>query len=194
MRQTVKMSNQEDLPLSEVPDPQQLDRIKIQIDLVLLALEALAGISSDSLLRAARDLHLTSVGEDRLAMWRLRQSTPWRHADGQKTLNLEEARSLVLIICHLAKYHQELIRRAVSLLEQMTAQNQDVQQTALLGDYLDTFANIDQKRMLLEDSPPEEVEPLALKLLVDLLFYSSANGHQRLWQVLLAPSASLDSE
>ena len=194
MRQTGKMSsNKEDLTLSEAPDPQQLDRMKTQLDLVLLALESIASISPDSLLRAARELNLTTVGEERISLWRLRQSNPWRNSDEQKTLDIEEARSLVLIICHLAKHHQELIRRAVSLLEQMTAQNQDVHQTALLGDYLNSFANAYQ-RMLLEKTTLEEMDQLALKLLVDLLFYSAVNGHQRLWRVLLAPAASLDSQ
>ena len=194
MRQTGKMSsNKEDLTLSEAPDPQQLDRIKTQIDLVLLALESIANVSPDSLLRAARELSLTTVGEERISLWRLRQSNPWRNSDEQKTLDVEEARSLVLIICHLAKHHQELIRRAVSLLEQMTAQNQDAHQTALLGDYLNSFANVYQ-RMPLEKATLEGIDQLALKLLVDLLFYSAVNGHQRLWHVLLAPAASLDSQ
>ena len=193
MRQTGKMSsNKEDLTLSEAPDPQQLDRIKTQIDLVLLALESIAGISPDSLLRAARELNLT-IGEERINLWRLRQSNPWRNSEEQKTLDVEEARSLVLIICHLAKHHQELIRRAVSLLEQMTAQNQDAYQTALLGDYLNSFANVYQQ-MPLEKTTLEGIDQLAFKLLVDLLFYSAVNGHQRLWQVLLAPAASLDSQ
>ena len=194
MRQTGTMSsNKEDLTLSEAPDPQQLDRIKTQLDLILLALESIAGISPDSLLRAARELNLTTVGEERISLWRLRQYNPWRNSDEQKTLDIEEARSLVLIICHLAKHHQELIRRAVSLLEQMTAQNQDAHQTALLGDYLDSFANAYQ-RMPLEKTTLEGIDQLAFKLLVDLLFYSAVKGHQRLWQVLLAPAASLDSQ
>ncbi len=36
-----------------------------------------------------------------------------------------------------------------------------------------------------EKVPSEQLSRLALKLLVDLLFYSSANGHRRLWLALL---------
>ena len=97
---------------------------------------------------------------------------------------MEEARSLVLIICHLAKQHQELIRRGVGLLEQVTEQNKELHHTALLGDYLDRFINLYQERI---DQPhdislsPESLSQLALKLLIDLLFYSGNNGHRLLW-------------
>ncbi|MFM7475809.1 MAG: DUF3038 domain-containing protein [Microcystis aeruginosa] len=37
--------------------------------------------------------------------------------------------------------YQELIRRAVDLLAEMTANNQKPHQTALLGDYIDVFCN-----------------------------------------------------
>jgi len=177
----------EDLPLASQPAPEQLDNIKTQLDLVLLALEALAGIGSEAILQAAADLNLESVVADRVALWRLRQSNPKRKSQGgRKKLDVEEARSLVLIICHLAKQHQELIRRAVALLEQLAEQNREPHQAALLGDYLDTFSNTYQERM--EDGDevsPDLLTQLALKLLIDLLFYSGPNGHKRLWLALL---------
>ena len=46
------------LPLATTPDPDQLDNIKAQLDLVLLALEALAGIGSEAMLSAAVELNL----------------------------------------------------------------------------------------------------------------------------------------
>jgi Protein of unknown function (DUF3038) len=94
--------------------------------------------------------------------------------------------ALVLICCHLAKHHHELIRRAIALLEQLTDQNREPHQAALLGDYLDTFHNTYQDRM--EDGEavsPEILTHLALKLLIDLLFYGSTNGARRLWIALL---------
>ncbi|NJP12460.1 MAG: DUF3038 domain-containing protein [Leptolyngbyaceae cyanobacterium RU_5_1] len=177
----------EAFPLTTLPDPSQLDNIKAQLDLVLMALEALTGIGSEAMLQAAAELNVESLVADRVALWRLRQSSPLRKGQGgRKKLDVEEARALVLISCHLAKEHQELIRRAVALLEQVTEQHQEPHQTALLGDYLDTFSNTYQERM--EDG--EEVSPpmltnLALKLLIDLLFYSAANGPRRLWLALL---------
>jgi len=138
----------EELPLGQTPDPLALDNIKTQLDLLLLALEALADIGSEAMLQAATDLNLESMVSDRVGLWRLRQSNPLRKSSGgRKKLDVEEARSLVLIICHLAKQHQELIRRAVALLEQMAEQNQEPHHAALLGDYLDTFSNTYQERM-----------------------------------------------
>ncbi len=189
MRPTVKTPapKWEDLPLAQAPDAKQLDNIKAHLDLVLLALEALAGIGSEAILQAAQELNLESVIADRVGLWRLRQSNPLRKSSGgRKKLDVEEARSLVLIICYLAKQHQELIRRAVSLLEQMTEQNKEPHRTALLGDYLDTFSNTYQERMEEGDNgSPKILYQLAFKLLIDLLFYSAANGHRRLWLALL---------
>lgn len=177
----------EALPLSSQPDSHQLDNIKTQLDLVLLALEALAGIGSEAMLQAATELHLESLVSDRVALWRLRQSSPLRKGQGgRKKLDVEEARALVLISCYLANQHQELIRRAVGLLEQMAEQNREPHQAALLGDYLDAFNNTYQERMEDGDTDsPETLSHLALKLLIDLLFYSAANGPRRLWLALM---------
>ncbi len=177
----------DDLPLPQQPNEIQLDNIKAQLDLVLLALEALANIGSEAILQAAAELNLESIVADRVALWRLRQSNPMRKSQGgRKKLDVEEARSLVLIICHLAKQHQELIRRAVALLEQLTEQNREPHQASLLGDYLDAFSNTYQERMDEgENLSTDSLTHLALKLLIDLLFYSSPNGHRRLWLALL---------
>jgi hypothetical protein len=181
----------EDLSLGQSPNPVQLDNIKTQLDLVLLSLESLAGIGSEAMLQAAAELNLESMVADRVSLWRLRQSNPLRKSSGgRKKLDVEEARSLVLIICHLAKQHLELIRRAVALLEQMTEQNREPHRAALLGDYLDTFSNKYQERMEQGENVSTEVlTELALKLLIDLLFYSSPNGHRRLWLALLDRAA-----
>lgn len=176
----------EELALASQPDPSQLDNIKAQLDLVLLALESLANIGSEAILQAAADLNLTDVVADRVSLWRLRQSSPLRRGQGRKRLDVEEARALVLIVCHLAKQQQELIRRAVALLEQLTEQNREPHQAALLGDYLDTFSNTYEERMEGGDqTPSEQLTHLALKLLIDLLFYSAPNGSRRLWLALL---------
>lgn len=169
------------------PDSTQLDNIKTQIDLVLLALESLAGIGSEAMLQAASALNLESKIPDRVTLWRLRQSNPLRKGEGgRKKLDIEEARSLVLIGCFLAKQHQELIRRAIDLLEQAAQNDSEPHKTAMLGDYLDAFNNTYQERM--EDDrniSTDKLTQLALKLLVDLLFYSSPGGHRRLWLALL---------
>lgn len=173
----------QDLQQLKSPSPGQLENIKSHLDLVLLALEAIASITSEAILQAAKELNLESIVGDRISLWRLRQSNPHRKSSGgRKKLDVEEARSLVLIICHLAKQHQELIRRAVSLLEQVTAQNKQPHHTALLGDYLDRFINYYQERIEVQaPTSTESLSQLALKLLIDLLFYSGNRGHRLLW-------------
>lgn len=170
----------------QTPDPVQLDNIKAQLDLVLLALEALAGIGSEAMLQAAAQLNLNSQLTDRVTLWRLRQSSPLRKGSGRKKLDVEEARDLVAIACHLAKQHQELIRRAVAALEQVSEENRPPHTVALLGDYIDNFSNSYQERMLDgEDTSPDILSHLALKLLIDLLFYSGPGGPRRFWLALL---------
>lgn len=166
--------------------PAQLDNIKAQLDLILLALEALAGIGSEAMLQAAAQLNLESRVPDRVALWRLRQSNPLRKGEGgRKKLDVEEARSLVLISCYLAKQHQELIRRAVALLEEVVENNREPHQFALLGNYLDAFSNTYQERMEDDNVSGDVLTQLALKLLIDLLFYSGPRGHRRFWLALL---------
>jgi hypothetical protein len=180
-------SQWEDLHQLPTPNSAQWDNIKTQMDLILLALETLAGIGSEAMLSAAMNLNLESKVPDRIALWRLRQSNPIRKGQGgRKKLDVEEARSLVLISCYLANQHKELIRRAVGLLEQIAANHQEPHQTALLGDYIDAFCNTYQERM--EENAEIStglLTNLALKLLVDLLFYSAPGGYRRMWLVLI---------
>jgi hypothetical protein len=184
-------SHWEDLVKLPAPNTVQWENIKTQLDLVLLALETLTGIGSEAMLAAAVNLNLESRVPDRVALWRLRQSNPLRKGQGgRKKLDVEEARSLVLIICYLAKQHQELVRRAVGLLEQMAENNREPHQAALLGDYIDAFCNTYQERMEEDDQiSTESLTHLALKLLVNLLFYSAPGGHRRLWLALIDHSA-----
>ncbi|MFM2061887.1 MAG: hypothetical protein RLZZ507_1557 [Cyanobacteriota bacterium] len=184
---TTPSSQWEELNQFPTPNSVQWDNIKTQLDLVLLALETLTGIGSEAMLSAAIILQLESKVPDRVALWRLRQSNPIRKGQGgRKKLDVEEARSLVLITCYLAKQHQELIRRAVGLLEKIAANKQEPHQNALLGDYIDAFCNTYQERMEEdEEISTDLLTNLAIKLLVDLLFYSAPTGHRRLWLTLL---------
>ena len=185
--QSLNLSNKWDELTRTEPAPAQLNNIKAQLDILLLALEALVGIGSEAMLQAADQLNLDSKVPDRVALWRLRMSNPLRKSEGgRKKLDVEEARSLVLIICHLAGQHQDKIRRAVAQLEQVIANNDEPHKAALLGDYIDAFSNIYQERMEDDDNISTNLlSQLALKLLIGLLFYSGSNGYRRLWLALL---------
>lgn len=164
----------------------QLDSIKAQLDLVLLALEALVGLGSEAMLDAAKVLQLDHVVSDRVSLWRLRQASPLRTGQGRKKLDVDEARALVLISCHLAKQHHAQIRQAVARLEELTAKQQPPHRAAILGDYLDAFSNTYQERMEADHAiSPENLSQLALRLLIDLLLYSGSGGTRRFWIALM---------
>ncbi|HEY9737338.1 MAG TPA: DUF3038 domain-containing protein [Trichocoleus sp.] len=166
--------------------PRQLENIKAQLDLVLLALEALTGIGSEAMLAAAKGLGMEELLSDRVGLWRLRQASPLRKGQGRKKLDVEEARALVLMSCYLAQQHQRTIRQTVGLLEQALERHQPLHRVSRLGDYLDTFSNTYQERMEGDvDATPDELSALALKLLTDLLFYSGPGGDRRLWLSLI---------
>ncbi|WP_309224484.1 DUF3038 domain-containing protein [Halomicronema sp. CCY15110] len=176
-------------PLGPTPAPEQLESIKAQLDLVLLALESLVGLGSEAMLEAAAHLGLQTWMGDRVTLWRLRQASPLRKGQGRKKLDVDEARGLVLVSVHLAQQHQGKIRAAVTKLETTTAKQQPPHRVALLGDYLDAFNNFYEERMTPDDLPsPDILRDLALKLLVDLLFYSQAGGTRKLWLALLERS------
>ncbi|CAN1208583.1 DUF3038 domain-containing protein [Tumidithrix helvetica PCC 7403] len=170
----------------------QLQPIKAHLDLVLLALEALTGIGSEAMLQAAEDLGLHEVLSDRITLWRLRQASPLRKGKGgRKKLDVDEARAMTLISGYLAVKSQFGIRNAVAQLEKCTANKRPPYKEAILGDYLDQFNNLYQERMAEEDQlAPDALQKLALKLLIDLLFYSSPTGSRHLWVALLERSRS----
>jgi hypothetical protein len=176
----------DDLAIKSIPELPQLDNMKTQLDLVLIALESIGKITSDSMIQAARHLNLEDIVADRVSLWRLRQSNPQRKSSGgRKKLDVEEARALVLIASYLANQQQSQIRQALSNWEKLAQQQQSPQQDPLLADYVDSFINIYHERM--ENDPPISSEVLmkaSLKLLLELLFYSGPNGHKRLWTSL----------
>jgi hypothetical protein len=171
----------------------QLRNIKAQLDLLLLALEALTGVGSEAMLAAAETLALSHLLSDRVNLWRLRQASPLRKGQGRKKLDVDEARALVMVSCHLAAEHRSTIRQAVARLEQAVEQQRPPHRIALLGNYLDAFSNAYQERMEADQtSTPDELEKLALKLLIDMVFYSSPEGPRQLWLTLLDRSRSAE--
>ncbi len=168
----------QDLQKLKLPNLSQLDNIKPHLDLVLLALEAIASVTAEDVLQAAQELNLNSLVDNHHCA----------NAEKRKKLDVEEVRPLVVIICHLAKQHQELIRRGVSLLEQVSdEQTNESDYPALLANYVERFINFSQARSQEQDKlTAQSLSQLALKLLIDLLFYSGDNGHRLLWLAIFA--------
>jgi hypothetical protein len=180
----------DELTLSRSPALPQLDNMKTQLDLVLVALEAAVGVGSDAMLAAAKELNLETVVTDRVNLWRLRQANPQRKGSGgRKKLDIEEARALVLIACQLARRENTRLRQMVADWERSDIESRSPQQIPHIADYIDKFVELYRQRM--EEVPEigtDAIAEAARLLLVELLFYSSTHGHQRLWNALLARS------
>ena len=183
------VSEKEELTLTSSLDPVQLDNIKAQLDEIFLALETLAGVGQQDILAAATQLNMQPTAQERIDLWQRQRHQPESEnaqMEESERLNVEDLRSLVLIISHLAKQHQELIRRAVALLEQLTDEQREVHTSSLLGDYINTFSKLYSEDMKHQQTlSPDALKQLALKKIMDLLFYSTSSGHQRLWFSLL---------
>ena len=179
------LSKWQDLTTPSAIDEAQSKDVKVYLDLLLLALHAIADLNSEAILQTVRDLNLESVVADKIT---IEQLTVNSLKDSNSQTNIDEVRSLVLIICCLAQKHQELLRRAVSLLEQVTEQNQSLDQTTLLENYWHKFVEYDRAKTEAYINKHLSWDRVAWKLPIDLLFYSGINGHRLLWAVIF-PSA-----
>jgi hypothetical protein len=162
--------------------------IKAQLDLLLLGLESLSGESSEAVLAAAKALNLEEQIGDRVALWRLRNANPLRRSSGgRKKVDIEEARALVMVIAYLAAQQQARIRSTLEQLEAAVDQELSPFRQPLVGDYLDEFLSHYRSRMVDGDVRDENsLTELALRILIELMFYSSPKGAQRLWKALLS--------
>ena len=176
MPQSAESSTGEDLPLAISPSNEQLENINSYLNLILVALVSLANLDSDSITQAAQELALDADTSDRLVA---------HYWQPQSKLSLADIRSLVLLLCHLAQKNQELIRRAVILLEQVGTQEQESVKTTLLGNYIAHF-RLKYPEISENNLSNSSLTSLAWKLLIDLLFYSSPRSHLLLWHTLLA--------
>ena len=161
------------------PNPRQLDDIAVHLELLLLALDSLIEIKPRALQQTAVELNISSAIAEKIERFpQLRKTTP------NSILELDVAKSLVVVICHLAQENRELLRRAVTLLEQTNLQQSAIQRTVLLKTYLQRFEQrFFQSRHNNLNSPTDS--HIALKLLIDLLFYSDVSGFRRLWNNLM---------
>jgi hypothetical protein len=84
--------------------------------------------------------------------------------------------TISLIFSTLEKY-DELIRRAVTLLEQIERQNYEEGYYGLIKDYLSKFNELSQFHPNFKvDLDDDQREKIALNLLINLLFYTGKNG------------------
>ncbi|MGB3536044.1 MAG: DUF3038 domain-containing protein [Microcoleaceae cyanobacterium] len=166
------------LDLQPSPQSDQLEHITRQLYQLVFAIDALLESDVETWATAAADLELTPILSDWLEQ---------RQQGGYNSLlNPDEARSLVLMICHLAQQNHALIRRGVNLVEQFTQQNRPLTEVTLLRDYLAGFRQRYQQFVNSDSGlSAEQITSLALKSLIDLLFYSQPNSPQPFWLALV---------
>ncbi len=180
------------LILDALPDPPLVEavcprRTRQQIDLMLLAIEALDLAGSEAILMAAQELELQDVIKGRVALWRMRSTNPLRRISQRRPLQLVEAKAMVVITCYLARRLTVLIRQLLMANQQLQEKDLSPEHHFRLANYLERFRAHYRSRMNPRRSAvaaydsDEKLNELGLQLLTQLLFCTGTYGMQRLW-------------
>ncbi|WP_019487267.1 MULTISPECIES: DUF3038 domain-containing protein [Kamptonema] len=173
-----------DMPLSEKGCPR---RARLQIDLMLLAIEALYLGGAEQMLAVAKELELEGIVKHRVALWLLRNTNPLRLFSQRRSLTVLEAKALVAIACYLARRLTVRIRQLLLEYHQMNQKGLPLEQNLSLADYLERFRAHFRSRMnprrslVVAYGSDEKLNELALNLLGKLLFCTGTAGMQRFW-------------
>ena len=159
-----------------------------QIDLLLLALEALELGASEQMLAMAKQLGVNEIIKNRVGLWRLRCSNPWRRSYTRDYLSLNQAKALTIVAAYRAKDLMVIIRQLLLAEQQMRERNLPIDNHFRLSEYLERFRAHFRSRMNSRRAKvsaylasEEQLNELALSLLSKLLFCTGARGMQRVW-------------
>ena len=178
--------------LDSLPDPaiegQGCPRnTRLQIDLILLAIEALELGGSETILTVAEELELKAIIKNRVNLWRMRSTNPLRRANIRRPLSVTEAKALVVIACYMARRLTVVIRQLLAIYQQLSEKQIPLEQNLRLSNYLERFRAHFKSRMHLRRSgvmglnSDEKLDELAISLLEKLLFCTGTAGMQRFW-------------
>lgn len=178
--------------LENLPDPVIQGQVcprsaRVQIDLILLAIEALELGGSEAILAFAQELDLKIIIKNRVNLWRLRSTNPMRRAHSRRPLGITEAKALVVIACYLARRLTVVIRQLLMIYQQLSEKQIPLEQNLRLSNYLERFRAHFKSRMnprragLLSLTSDEKIDELAINLLGQLLFCTGTSGMQRFW-------------
>lgn len=163
-------------------------RTRVQIDLLMLAIEALDLKTSESLPNIAEELELQGVIQNRVTLWRLRSTNPLRRYGSQYSdLSQEQAKAMVVLTCYAARRLMVLTQQLIAVQEQLQRRNLPWESSFRLSEYLERFRAHFRSRMnpkrsaVVVYNTEEKLNNLALSLLGQLLFCTGAAGPQRLW-------------
>lgn len=180
------------LILDSLPDLSPNDggcprRARLQIDLMLLAIEALYLGGAEEMLAVSKDLELESIIKNRVAFWLMRNTNPLRRYTQRRSLTVVEAKALVAIACNMARRLTAIIRQLLQDSQQLRSKNIPLNQNLLLAEYLERFRAHFRSRMnpkrsvVVAYDSDDKLNELALNLLSKLLFCTGTAGMQRFW-------------
>ncbi|MEL6384256.1 MAG: DUF3038 domain-containing protein [Cyanobacteria bacterium J06626_18] len=178
------------LPTPSLPTQDCPRRVRVDLDLLMLAIEALDVGGSEALLKTADQLALKDIISGRVKLWLIRSTNPMRRQSQRAPLSIEEAKALTIIICFLAKRLTVLIRQLLLGYQQLTDKQLSLEHHFRLADYLQRFRRLFRTRMnprragVIAYSADEKLDELAVTLLTRLLFCTGTQGPQRLWSSL----------
>jgi hypothetical protein len=163
--------------------------VRMDIDHLLLAIEALDLEAVEVMLALIEQLGLEQTIPSRVAFWRLRNTNPLRRNYQRSSLDWDELKALVKIACAIAKQFDTGLRLLISTYQQVTEGKIEAlglqQNQFFLEGYIDRFRSLYIGRMR---SPAplnnEEIGELALQQLTRLLISSGTAGEYRLWNSL----------
>lgn len=173
-----------------LPTPECPRRVRVDLDLLMLAIEALDVGGSEALLQAIEPLGLDTIISGRVQMWLLRSRNPMRRHSQRQPLALNEAKAMTVIICSLAKRLTVLMRQLLLGYQQLSDKQLSLEHHFRLADYLQRFRSLFRARMnprragVIAYSADENLDELAVTLLTRLLFCTGTCGPQRLWNSL----------
>jgi hypothetical protein len=186
-------SNQSELILNRLPNIAPSEKecslyVQQQIDLLLLAVEALELGASEKILATINQLELNRIIPGRIALWRLRCSNPWRRSYTRNNLTLEQAKTLVILAAFRTKDLEPLIRHLLDAEQQMRDKQLPVENHFRLSEYLERFRahfrsrmNARRTKIAFYLQSESELNDLALSLLRKLLFCTGTKGLERIW-------------
>ncbi|MCW9681704.1 DUF3038 domain-containing protein [Dolichospermum planctonicum UHCC 0167] len=178
--------------LDTLPDPAIHGQVcprktRTEIDLMLLAIEALELGGSEAILSLAEELDLKEIIKNRVNLWRMRASNPMRRAHSRRPLDILEAKALVVIACYIARRLTVTIRQLLTIYQQLAQKQIPLEQNLRLANYLERFRAHFKSRMnyrrsgVIALNSDDKLDELAINLLEKLLFCTGTAGMQRYW-------------
>ncbi|MEB3294092.1 MAG: DUF3038 domain-containing protein [Synechococcales bacterium] len=165
-------------------------RPRMQLDLLLLAIEALDLSGSEAILVMARELELQSIIPDRVNLWRLRSTNSLRRSSQRQPMTLVEAKALTVILCYLARRLTVVVRQLLLSYHKLLEEQKPPTEDFYLATYLQRFRSHFRARMnprraaAIGYESDEQLNQLGMGLLEQILFCTGTSGMQRLWTSL----------